>query len=77
MRIEIITVNDESFAIYPPSNNVEETPAEEVPIVEVEQVVEETPQPPVERCVSIENPKESNSFDWFSGTSWGGKKQGF
>lgn len=28
-------------------------------------------------AVPLENPKQTNSFDWFSGTSWGGSKQSF
>lgn len=46
------------------------------PVVQ-EQVVEEYIQPPVERGTPIENHKETNSFDFFSGTSWAGTKQGF
>lgn len=50
---------------------------EEVPEIEVE-VIEEIPQsPPVQKGTRIENYTETNSFDFFSGTSWGGKKQGF
>jgi hypothetical protein len=48
---------------------------EEVPITE--EVVEVIPQPPIQKGTPIENHKETNSFDWFSGTSWAGKKQGF
>ena len=49
---------------------------EEVPVVE--QVAEVIPQPPpVQKGTRIENHTETNSFDWFSGTSWAGKKQQF
>src|SRR6478735_7018544 len=47
--------------------------------IKQEQVVVEIPQPPVNepsRGARIENYTETNSFDYFSGTSWGGKKQG-
>lgn len=43
-----------------------------------EEVVEEFLQPPpVQKGTPIENQTETNSFDWFSGTSWAGKKQQF
>lgn len=101
MKVEIVTINDESFNIkvqqmgdvFVACNDkcscvgVCEKAAVDglADMLESNQraakVREELKEePPVQQgspAVPLENPKETNSFDWFSGTSWGGSKQSF
>lgn len=80
MKIELVDTSDENFSI---STGVFEintesigSPIEEIVTITPPEEVEKTPPVEPQRGAPLENPR-GNSFDFFEGTSWAGKKQGF
>lgn len=74
MKIEIKSENNQFFSISLSSNEENIVIPEEIVVPEV---VEELPQPPPNTGAPIENFRQTNSFDFFEGTSWAGKKNSF